>query len=575
MKLKRFQREDLARSALHDGLIYGWDTGLGKTLAMYVWPLLKVGLQQELIVGRVDSLGVPTINSQLPNHRLPLCPAAPVLFIASGDLHEQIIAEGCKHFGVTPILLDSQASFLRLSTVGPTGRRVLPPGYYLTTYTQLSRNGVVPFPELNLADPAHMLRLLNLSAADVQEFFAGRAERYRKHYQRLGTTPGDTVAGIAAHWERQRACANSYTQADLAEAHALLQHFAPVERPGTLDFRLWPLDCLRPESQAFVTARFVATAHKSLSHNLGESRWLSTINSPSINSPSIKCLYSPTLADLCADTFACVVADEGVKLKGEDTLVGKGVRQMSPRYRLILTATPIKNRLPDLFRLAHWSTGAHRLANPRFPFGDDDAELFAEQFLVTERNLSAEERSETNKRYIKCTPQVCSIHRLWKLFAPIILRRRKTDCGEELVKMNRHVVRVPMGTAQAGVYKYHLDAKYKDKNGRPALGAQLQALRIAAANPTSTLLDPVPGSPVPPTSGPTPYRSGQSYVPKLASALSLVHQVLERREQVIIFSAFHDSLDALSARLRESGVPPCGSRRPDLPSPAWRGGSPV
>ncbi len=87
------------------------------------------------------------------------------------------------------------------------------------------------------------------------------------------------------------------------------------------------------------------------------------------------------------------------------------------------------------------------------------------------------------------------------------------------------------------------------KNGRPALGAQLQALRVAAANPTSLLLerpigDHTPGNP----------RSNLSYVPKLASALSLIHQVLERREQVIVFSAFHDSLDALSARLHESGV---------------------
>ena len=36
MKLKQFQREDLARAALHDGLILGLDTGLGKTICAYV-----------------------------------------------------------------------------------------------------------------------------------------------------------------------------------------------------------------------------------------------------------------------------------------------------------------------------------------------------------------------------------------------------------------------------------------------------------------------------------------------------------------------------------------------------------
>jgi SNF2 family DNA or RNA helicase len=183
-----------------------------------------------------------------------------------------------------------------------------------------------------------------------------------------------------------------------------------------------------------------------------------------------------------------VVADEGTKIKGEDTLIGKGTRQMNPKYRLPMTATPIKNRLPDVFRLAHWATGAHHRAHPRFPFGDDDRDTFAEEFSVSERNLSAEDRSESGRRFVKLTPQVCSIHQLWKLLCPIILRRRKKDCGEALVTKTRHVVRVPMGQAQAAVYKFHLEAEYKDKNDRPAIGAKLQALRIAAANPASLLL---------------------------------------------------------------------------------------
>ena len=113
---RQFQREDIARSALHDGLILGLDTGLGKTICAYVWPLLKIGLL------RVNGKAVR-----------PICPAEPVLFIASGDLHEQIVQEGIKHFGTSPKLLDSQEAFLKLSSVSPNGRRVLLPGYYLTT----------------------------------------------------------------------------------------------------------------------------------------------------------------------------------------------------------------------------------------------------------------------------------------------------------------------------------------------------------------------------------------------------------------------------------------------------------
>jgi SNF2 family DNA or RNA helicase len=223
---------------------------------------------------------------------------------------------------------------------------------------------------------------------------------------------------------------------------------------------------------------------------------------------------------------------------------------MNPKFRLPLTATPIKNRLPDVFRLAHWSTGAHHSAHPRFPFSDEDRETFADEFSVSERNLSAEARSESKRRFVKLTPQVCNIHRLWKLLRPIILRRRKEECGEDLVAMQRNVVRVPMGTEQAKVYKFHLDAKYLDINGRPAMGARLQALRIAAANPASFLLTR-PDSDCETKGEP---RSNHAYVPKLASALALIKDILQRCQQVVIFSAFHDSLDALSAHLHEAGV---------------------
>jgi hypothetical protein len=455
-KFKRFQKEDLARAALHDGLVLGLDTGTGKTICGFTWPLLKIG--------------------RLPGPRL--CPSEPVLFIAAGDLHEQIIEEGCKRFGIQLTVLDSQETFLRLSSVSPTGRWTLPPGFYLATYTAISRNGVAPFPELDSSNPERMLKVLNLSEKDVEEFFAGRFERYEKHYQRLGAIPTDSAAALKAKWFRDRKDANEYARQDLDESYYLIQNFAPM-RPGLTDPEMRDLTA---EQRLAVRGLFVAVAHKSMSQNVGESIYKAKLDR------EIKCCYSPTLADLCCDTFACVVADEGVKLKGEDTLVGRGVRQLNPMYRLIMTATPIKNRFPDVFRLAWWAVGAHHMAHPRFPFGDEDLETFSDEFLVTERNLSKEQKSESGKRFIKKTAQVANIHRAWKLFAPIILRRRKADCGEDLVKMTRHVVRVPMGKAQALVYKYHLDAEYTDKNGMSALGAKLQALRVAAADPTSPLL---------------------------------------------------------------------------------------
>jgi len=110
-----------------------------------------------------------------------------------------------------------------------------------------------------------------------------------------------------------------------------------------------------------------------------------------------------------------------------------------------------------------------------------------------------------------------------------------------------------MGKEQAAVYAFHLEAKYRDKNGGPAIGAQLQALRVAAANPASELLERPDGDYK--TKGEP--RAKNTYIPKLHSALKLIQQCMARGEQTIVFSAFNDSLDVLSARLTEAGVAHC------------------
>ena len=69
------------------------------------------------------------------------------------------------------------------------------------------------------------------------------------------------------------------------------------------------------------------------------------------------------------------------------------------------------------------------------------------------------------------------------------------DAGVEIVPKTRKVIRREMGSLQKKVYQYHLQAEYRDINGKPAIGAQLQALRIAAADPSSLYLTAQLGGP--------------------------------------------------------------------------------
>jgi hypothetical protein len=562
---KRFQLEDYARGALHDGLILGHDTGLGKSIALYVWPALKVGFETQ------------DPGSQTPVRSLR--PLAPILLVVPGDLHEQTIREGEEKFKATVTRLDCHDTFLRLSTPNRRdGKRELPPGYYITSYTQLTGNGVTPFPEFQPDNIVGMMQILGLSDADSGEYFDQREELFARHYQRLSALPSMTLAelDLACRQAQNQYAGNDAMQHELTLSYEKLEPFhCAAANPGFTD--------LPPEKKVIVRARMTALKYQEYAASVGQSEWygksksgggvppptpsaphhcpagvltnepVGPVPSPGVRPFKVKCLYSPSLADLCQDAFTACAVDEGVRMKGEDSLVGLGVRQINAKYKLVLTATPIKNRLPDVFRLAWWATGARPDAHARFPYPDATAARteFAEQFLISERNLTKER--EKPSRFKKLTPQVCNVHRLWKMFAPIILRRRKADAGEDIVTKTRQVVRAPMGKEQAAVYKFHLEALYRDKNGGPAIGAQLQALRVAAANPASQLLvrplhdEQTKGDP----------RSKATYIPKLHSALKLIHQCLANGEQAVVFSAFNDSLDGVSHRLTEAGVPHC------------------
>ncbi len=472
-KFKLFQATDYVAGALHDGIIFAHDTGLGKTIAGMSWPCIKCGF-----VKRDGGI----------------YPAAPVLIVAPEHLHSQWADEMWEKFRAKPIFMDSQETFLRLSTRGS-----LQPGWYITSFTQLASNKVKKFPSLDKVR----------GEADI-----------RKLAEEVGVSP--------------RAAYNR-------------------ELFNTITGK--PMSNIEKLTHTIIEA--IDDLHASVGKEVG----------------GIRCVYSPSLAELCRNAFECVAIDEATKIKGEDTLIGIGCRLMNPKYRLVLTATPIKNRLPDLFWLAWWATGGLSEAHPRWPYTNEEGEQekFAQEFLVCERNLSKERRDNNGKvladtgrggkwRRGKVTAEVCNIHRLWKLISPIVVRRRKKDIGEDIVEKVRQPIRVPLGTLQSRVYEYHLNASYVDKNGFPAIGAQLQALRSAAAAPNSGLLRYVGTDEEGASDSLQPtdqefFRSGTDYIPKVAACLTLIESIIRRGEQVVVFSAFHEPLDTISRRLDEAEVP--------------------
>jgi hypothetical protein len=558
MKFKSFQIADYAAAAMTPGCVLAHDTGLGKSLAAVTVPLLWLGYDATPANGVPASVRV----------------RGSVLIVAPGDLHDQLCAEFKKFFGITPTPLNHQHDLSAIINSLPATRdtqratRRVRPGFYITSYTRLAVNGVKKIEDLTKDGTDAAIAGLNLTLSDLQAFHGRRGIIHKDDYAALGVTANVTQEQLDAALERrlrslrrEESTIAARLSSEATHGHAVLSNFTPPFAP-----------CAFPDANAKVKAVWHELVNEKLGEyaaGIGQTRDYDTSldggapRRPEISDEAalpihrIKCVYSPSMADLCHDLFDCVVIDEGVKMKGTDTQVGRGIRRMQPKYRLVLTATPIKNRLPDVFWLAWWAAGGHDDATARFPYagGADELERFAGKFMLREFNKTKcfkESGGRKPSHHTKLRPEICNIHLLWKILAPNILRRRKSDIGQDIVKKVRHLYRVPMGLHQRRVYQYHVEAEYLDCNKQPAPGAQLQALRVAAAAPDSALLieKPLPDSAPPDLI----HRSRHSFTPKVACALTLLKDILDRGEQVAVFSAFNDPSDTLSRYLDEAGI---------------------
>lgn len=283
----------------------------------------------------------------------------------------------------------------------------------------------------------------------------------------------------------------------------------------------------------------------------------------------IRCLYAPSIATMLATYAAqgagadCMALDEGTRLQGDDSIVSTQIRRLSPPNRLVLSATPIKNHLDSIFWLAQWACGGTAEPNARFPYGGttEDRQQFARYHLETDRFITREEERRATdpewKGYMrKRTSRICNVHRFWKTFASIVIRRRKADCGTDIPERTFHTIDVPFGALQKEAYHQHLThrpnvtkAGKPIRNARTAIGMQLNILRQAALCPhAESLGDSVHQYPL------ANLRSHSLWTPKLAGILEVVVERLSLGEQVVIGSPFTAFSNTIQHFLMEAGI---------------------
>ena len=384
---RKYQRDDIARAAIHDGLVFGWDKGLGKSLALFLWMQVKQ--------------------------------ARRVLIVAPEALHEQLIIEGRDKFGIHVEPLRSQADFYASAPLQQTLRDVrnrrdcAVTGYWITSYTALGFNGADEWQRIDEDD----------------EVVVTPKTRHARQCDPLWRDESDE-AGIGETREYQVSGSNQ-----------------------------------KPETRNAEPFR-------------------------------IRCVYQPSLSTLVADLFDGVACDEAVRIKSNESYTSLGVRQLRPQYRLVLTGTPIKNHLIDIFWLIHWACGGHTEPCARWPYGNQNSakEEFGNTHMFMERNHTREEKAAAmgkRRKIERRIPQICNVHRLWKLLAPAVLYRRKCDIGEAIVPKTIIPIKVKPGTAQHAVYRFHVENPPDfNRQGSPMnpiarVVTQLTNLRQAALCPHS------------------------------------------------------------------------------------------
>ena len=129
--------------------------------------------------------------------------------------------------------------------------------------------------------------------------------------------------------------------------------------------------------------------------------------------------------------FEGVILDEAHKIKNEQTVLAKKLREINTSFRLLLTGTPLQNNLHEL-----WA-----LLNFLFPELFSSAQQFDEFFDFQNQ---AEEGGQGVESSVK---------QLHKILQPFMLRRTKKEVERSLPPKKEFHVSVPMSAQQVEMYK--------------------------------------------------------------------------------------------------------------------------
>jgi SNF2 family DNA or RNA helicase len=235
----------------------------------------------------------------------------------------------------------------------------------------------------------------------------------------------------------------------------------------------------------------------------------------------------PLRSLLAADPWDTVIVDEAHRVRSPRSASGRLARALKARYLLLLTATPVENRLQDLYELVSLvSPGL--LGTPA-------------QFRARHAPGDGHQGAPRN------------ITELRRATSDVMVRNRRSEVALTLPQRLAETVLIRPGAPEAALYS-ELTERIRD-TGRNAGPAELMTLRTLARLAGSS----------PAAAAPTLAKTGWDDLAerarsigrteKLAAVRQLIRSHAERGDKVLVFTAFRQTLEQMAADVAEAGVP--------------------
>ncbi len=218
-----------------------------------------------------------------------------------------------------------------------------------------------------------------------------------------------------------------------------------------------------------------------------------------------------------------IILDEAQRIRNWTTATARSVKQLKSRYAIVLTGTPLENKLQELYSVVEFVDG--RLLGPAFRFLHEHVETDDGGKLIGYRGLS----------------------RIHKQLEPVLLRRTRGEVLRELPERTDQIFRVAMTKEQAEPYweQHDILGKLVHKWRRQGWISEIDLRRITCCLQNMRML----------CNSTYLFDKETNFSPKLKEFREIIRElILEEGRKVVVFSEYERMTRLAGEVLNKLGI---------------------